>query len=456
MTTKQLSPVLPYRTLNNTILPVAATSNPPSFNSKSSLPANDMQWRFIQSFGDDASSDDDLVTALQYDPTGEYLAVGDKAGRICLFESGSTTPIEYKFYTEFQSHEKDYDTLKSTPIEEKINAIAWAQRTPNGLNMLAANDNVIKLWKVTDKKIKRTKNASTVQNGVITIPQLTASQTITNALLKRTYSNAHGSYHIHSLSVCSDGQTFLSADDLRVHVWSIESNATAFNVIDTKPDRLDELTEVITSATFHPSHCHLLLYASSKGSLKLCDMRQRALHDTFSQQFEVEEDASRRSFFSEIINSISLCAFAGSDGGLLIARDYLTVKVWDVRQDSRPMLTFPIHDYLKQHLVDLFSNDFIFDKFTASASYDGTRIVSGSYNNHIVIHNTNTGQTVQMEAQKDPLGRGEKFAPDVSQMDFAKKALYVSYHPSMDVVAVAGLNKVYIYQELTESLKTLT
>jgi len=69
-----------------------------------------LDWKFIQSFGDDNSSDgtatshvqkivrvwwlviplflpDDLVTAVEFDETGEYLAVGDKAGRICIFES---------------------------------------------------------------------------------------------------------------------------------------------------------------------------------------------------------------------------------------------------------------------------------------------------------------------------------------------------------------------------------
>jgi len=36
--------------------------------------------------------------------------------------------------------------------------------------------------------------------------------------------------------------------------------------------------------------------------------------------------------------------------------------------------------------------------------------------------------------------------PDVEMMDFAKKALHVSWHPSDEVFAVAGMNKIYIYQ----------
>lgn len=42
---------------------------------------------------------------------------------------------------------------------------------------------------------------------------------------------------------------------------------------------MEDLTEVITAAEFHPHHCHLFVYSSSKGTLRLCDMRASALCD---------------------------------------------------------------------------------------------------------------------------------------------------------------------------------
>ncbi len=42
---------------------------------------------------------------------------------------------------------------------------------------------------------------------------------------------------------------------------------------------MEELTEVITSAEFHPQHCNLFCYSSSKGTIKLADMRSAALCD---------------------------------------------------------------------------------------------------------------------------------------------------------------------------------
>jgi WD40 repeat protein len=220
---------------------------------------------------------DDLVTAVEFDETGQYLAVGDKAGRICIFEGHTVTaspnslarpiiPLEYKFYTEFQSHEPEFDCLKSLEIEEKINMIKWGKKINNGLFLLACNgqsekrpmglrcgctsidcadtftlscfsyhssaspDKTIKYWKVHEKKIKRpirleaaaaaaalSASHPTFLSVDVPIPKLAHHQTITTATPKRIYSNAHG-YHINSISINSDGETFISADDLRINL----------------------------------------------------------------------------------------------------------------------------------------------------------------------------------------------------------------------------------------------
>jgi serine/threonine-protein phosphatase 2A regulatory subunit B len=52
------------------------------------------------------------------------------------------------------------------------------------------------------------------------------------------------------------------------------------DIVDIKPANMEELTEVITAAEFHPKECNLFVYSSSKGIIRLCDMRQSALCDT--------------------------------------------------------------------------------------------------------------------------------------------------------------------------------
>ena len=95
---------------------------------------------------------------------------------------------------------------------------------------------------------------------------------------RRVYPNAH-TYHINSISVNSDQETYLSADDLRVNLWHLDITDQSFNIVDIKPANMEELTEVITAAEFHPTDCSHFVYSSSKGVIRLCDMRQSALCD---------------------------------------------------------------------------------------------------------------------------------------------------------------------------------
>ena len=46
---------------------------------------------------------------------------------------------QYKFWTEFQSHEPEFDYLKSLEIEEKINKIKWCKRTNRAHFLLSTN-----------------------------------------------------------------------------------------------------------------------------------------------------------------------------------------------------------------------------------------------------------------------------------------------------------------------------
>jgi serine/threonine-protein phosphatase 2A regulatory subunit B len=50
-----------------------------------------------------------------------------------------------------------------------------------------------------------------------------------------------------------------------------------------KPANMEELSEVITAADLHPQHCNILMYSSSKGLIRLGDMRQAALCDRSSK-----------------------------------------------------------------------------------------------------------------------------------------------------------------------------
>ena len=122
------------------------------------------------------------------------------------------------------------------------------------------------------------RNASSLK-----LPRLTHHDTVVAAVPRRTYANAHA-YHINSISVNSDGETFISSDDLRINLWNLNIQDQSFNIVDIKPANMEELTEVITAAEFHPQSCNWFMYASSKGTIKLADMRQSALCDQHAKR----------------------------------------------------------------------------------------------------------------------------------------------------------------------------
>lgn len=181
-----------------------------------------------------------------------------------------------------------------------------------------------------------------------------------------------------------------------------------------------------------------------------------ALCENFARVFEMEEDPASKSFFSEIISSISDARFT-QDGRYIISRDYLTLKIWDTKMESKPIKTVAIHDFLKMHLCDLYENDCIFDKFGCAASPDGTRLLTGSYHNNFTVYDMINDSSITVEALKEPIrpapGAPPPEEPSVNLMDFGKKAMHLAWHPSKNEFVVTGLNKLYIYTAInTESV----
>eukprot|EP00897_Mesotaenium_endlicherianum_P006297 jgi/Mesen1/5696/ME000288S04905 len=381
-----------------------------------------LEWKFGQVFGERAAGEEvqevDIISAIEFDKSGEHLATGDRGGRVVLFERVDTKDqrsrkdlersdvsaqrqIDYRYSTEFQSHEPEFDYLKSLEIEEKINKIRWCQVAGGARFLLSTNDKTIKLWKVFEKKVKcvsdfnlgsgRLSNGGPIPSlllptlpplspvsspkgmyssgGVpgfdhqphglegglefppggfpsLQLPRVVASnETALVARCRRTYANAHA-YHINSISTNSDCETYISADDLRINLWNLEVSDQSFNIVDIKPVNMEDLTEVITSAEFHPTECNLLAYSSSKGTIRLIDMRQSALCDRHSKLFEEQEAPGSRSFFSEIIASISDIKFARA-GRYILSRDYMSMKLWDINMEAQPVASFKVHEQLR-------------------------------------------------------------------------------------------------------------
>uniref|UniRef100_A0A2N9IZ35 Serine/threonine-protein phosphatase 2A 55 kDa regulatory subunit B n=1 Tax=Fagus sylvatica TaxID=28930 RepID=A0A2N9IZ35_FAGSY len=473
-----------------------------------------LEWKFSQVFGERAAGEDvldvDIISSMGFEKSGNHLAVGDRGGRVVIFERKDgkdslnghlsrneleqldfsfTNHPEFRYKMEFQSHEPEFDYLKSLEIEEKINKLRWCETQYRSQFILSTNDKTIKLWKLGDlrisqldiqkwkfpmvrsyyemmrgtvepdfpwkaiwkvnaptkvkehrvKKVKEmdpnppvcTENAllaersfisgqynSSIDNGyhlewtekmaTNTFPSQEVHSKIANiedtarTRCRRMYSHAHD-FNINSISTNSDGETFISADDLRINLWNLEISDQCFNIIDMKPSSMEDLTEVITSAEFHPFQCNLLAYSSSRGFIHLVDMRRSALCDHSARILQDGGSHGFKSFFTEIIASISDIKFS-NDGRHILSRDYMNLKLWDIHMDSSPVATFKIHDHLHPKLCELYNNDSIFDKFDCCVSGDGNHFATGSYSNLLRIFSQGVGgaEGITIEASKNP------------------------------------------------------
>ncbi|KAH7281628.1 hypothetical protein KP509_36G055800 [Ceratopteris richardii] len=509
-------------------------------SSSSSIPENGqalqtLEWRFSQVFGERTAGEEvqevDIISAIEFDKYGEHLATGDRGGRVVLFErtdgreyrsrkeiermdTSSSRHPEYRYKTEFQSHEPEFDYLKSLEIEEKINKIRWCETANNALFLLSTNDKTIKLWKVLERKVKKVSEmnvecSSQLCNGVLGgnlsshtkflnsgvvngslsrstsqilsddfvfppdgfpslhLPTVYSNEITYIARCRKVYTHAHD-YHINSISNNSDGETYISADDLRINLWNLEISDQSFNIVDIKPNSMEDLNEVITSAEFHPSHCNTLAYSSSKGTVRLIDMRESALCDRHSKLFEEPESPGSGSFFTEIIASISDLKFS-RDGRYMLTRDYMNIKLWDINMESAPVATFRVHEYLRPRLCDLYENDAIFDKFECCLSGDGLRAATGSYSNLFKVFGTGAGseEATTLEASRTPNRRSVQATPPSSgrsltsfarrggrrgsDLDlnganaFSAKLLHLAWHPTANLIACAASNSLYMY-----------
>ncbi|XP_072982822.1 serine/threonine protein phosphatase 2A 55 kDa regulatory subunit B beta isoform-like isoform X1 [Typha latifolia] len=500
----------------------------------SSSSAAPLQWRLSQILGEAAPGekveDVDTISALEFDSRGNYLAAGDYGGRIILFERSSwdyyqlgsrnqlelmdypaALPPRYVYKTEFQSHELEFDYMNSSEIGEKINKLKWCTQPNSSLFILSANNRTIKLWKVSEHKSKKVKeveeslhvpsenvllgeksfligkNDQAARNGYYlewTNKKPRSASPTSNegpnkvlnigegnfAKCRRIYAHAHD-YNINSISNNSDGETFISSDELRINLWNLEVSNRCFNIVDMKPLDMEDLSEVITQAEFHPSYCNLLAFSSSRGFIRLVDLRQSALCD---QNVRILQDRETHisSFFSEIVSCISDIKFA-KDGRHILSRNYMNLKLWDLHMERSPVATFKIHEYLRPKLSELYNSDSIFDKFGCCISNDGHHFATGSYSNTLKVfsHNGGHDDAITLEASRTSNRRSHpSFHPKVTGLltsfarlnrrghenpssdgnddiscDLDSKLIHLAWHPTTNFIACAAKGSLYMY-----------
>ena len=405
--------------------------------------------RLIQSFGGvGLANDADTITTVKYNERGNWLAAADKGGRIVLFRHGKNNNYgdarTFIPHFQFQAFEVEFDFLKSLEINSQVNCLKFHD-IPQKVALFAANDKRITYWKINEHEDHDCTSVESVENGNgLRVPRRSGGQAKTSAKVCRTYKNAHA-YNINSLDTSKDKDILMSADDLRVNLWNVENPSACLSYVDFKPSNMTELSEVITCARFFPKSSNLFHISSSKGIVRVGDMRDAAICRSYSKTFQQPDDglSTNKGAYSELTNAITDTKVSPNE--LYIAvRDYMSVKIWDLRMEKEPTHNITVHDNLEPHLPDLYGSEAIFDRFEVDWSpISDTRVITGSYNNKFYIYDVAKSSTVPTV---------EASTPDFSsndgprtKIDPKKRVLHHVFHPAGDTVAVAGLAGLHLY-----------
>ena len=194
-------------------------------------------------------------------------------------------------------------------------------------------------------------------------------------------------------------------DDNKVLLWNLERPKAETKILIDSKSSADHFQ--ITSTKFHESKS-LFMYTTSQGHVRLCDMRESS---NFDRRCSVEFKYQPRgpaNIFSKQLSAIHEAKFV-PNSNYIAARDYLSVKLWDMRNtesskdvsglqvQSKPVYSARVNDYFDTSLVELYERDNLSDKFFIGLSPSGKHLATGGYNksfNVMDLHATTNQQIV--------------------------------------------------------------
>ena len=139
----------------------------------------------------------------------------------------------------------------------------------------------------------------------------------------------------------------------------------------------------------------------------------------------------------------------------LVTRDFMTVKIWDMHMERLPVQTIVVDGRLGPSLHELYESDCIFDKFDVTLSSDGSKVVTGCYNNEFKVWSTKDGELLSYVdlALADRAFDNSRLSvalPSGARANyplsgFDQKILHCNYHPCEGTLSVAGRTGLYLF-----------
>lgn len=177
----------------------------------------------------------------------------------------------------------------------------------------------------------------------------------------------------------------------------------------------------------------------------------------------------KKNVFSDMINALSYGKFLSHSPNHVVTRDYLSVKIWDLRVNQQQSSTSKSScysqaqtcDFLEKNLVNLYEEDSIYDKFFLDVSPCNNYILTGGYNKsaHVIdlglSHNSTLEARFEMKRGKAGAKfrrytQSKKLGPLEGQtgaVDFKKKITHGCWNPKENTMALAFRNCIFTFSD---------
>lgn len=231
----------------------------------------------------------------------------------------------------FTAHKKEFDTLESTDITEKVNDFFMVDSGSFHYQFISCNDKSINVNKVREN----------VCASDIILQNFNKNELTYKSDCVKHIKNAH-SYNIESLSHCQD--YFISTDYLRINMWNLHNLSHSYNILDCKPNKFEEMDYIITKGSLHKN---LFSYSTSNGEVFLNDLRCK---NTNQLRIELPKN---NDLYEEILRMVHDYTIIDNK---LVVRDMNTVSFFDLRSNN----------LVKSVLLMTYSKEYLEDQFTSN------------------------------------------------------------------------------------------
>lgn len=367
-------------------------------------------------------NDDDFISALSFNQSGNFLATGDVSGRVVIFRYTNQNQIE--FVTQMHAHKSEFDYLRSELSEPRVYAIRWIPKTDVNPLFLTANMHEVKLWRLSQTPRPTWELPEQNSSDQIIFPKLKSYEVKYEAVQMKKFFDVETECLV-SIEAISDQTSFLMVDIGGVKLWDMNRDVPPVPYFQLSTTRAE-----LTSSAVTPQIPYAILIADNTGYIRMLDMRQQSTNLTPAANINVV-NAVDKSTFTNGCQFVSSIRFL-NDGVHFMSRIFGHCMVYDMRNPSHAEAVAEVQNYQSKMNI-IVSQKYYRDYFSSSVLCTD-EVVTGKYGNQYCVWDWKNNQQYPQIAGNEL----------VESTDFSRRVGVTECHPREPVTAIASSTSLYI------------